>query len=475
MRKILGYTGKICIIMLFCVLCMLIGKKTKAYMVGTSEDKFKIAFNDQVMEGQNLLLVSPNTNFPSNKSSNIVNRLYREDIENYFYQNGLEIKTIETSRGYVKNGRAILGTGAIITTTDDRVMTLVLYGDGNGDGMTCDVSDMNMIVQNIMRWKKVSGLSKFALDVYNDKELTVFDTNRMALKIINRKYPSGDTLVRKMPEDTLVVEHEIFASVDKEEMYVGEQMDISVAVKPPVSKQDVNFESSTPAVATVDDEGTITAVSEGTATITVSSDYYDATSEVTITVVPRPISVTDLRDLTITYDYDDGFLVGDYAYATATVKPDNASNKTIIWTSSNPNVATIDETGRIRAVSKGKTIITATTEDQGISLSQEIEVIDEIKVRDIRITLENAVEIDGTLVLNDKVRKGTKLITSTEVLPARATNDRIKWTSSNQWIATVNENGVITAEADQEGTVIITAEAKDGSGVKKRIRITVIK
>jgi len=60
---------------------------------------------------------------------------------------------------------------------------------------------------------------------------------------------------------------------------------------------------------------------------------------------------------------------------TAEVEPPDAPNKTVIWTSSNPDVATVNATGWVTAVAKGKAIITVTTNDGSFTDSVEIEVI----------------------------------------------------------------------------------------------------
>ena len=121
----------------------------------------------------------------------------------------------------------------------------------------------------------------------------------------------------------------------------------------------VTWTSDKPAVATVDATGKVTAVAGGEATITAKAGDKTATCKVTVKAnVVAVTSVTlDKTELALT--------VGDAAVQLkATVAPDNATDKTVTWTSDKPAVATVDANGKVTAVAGGEAIITAKAGDK---------------------------------------------------------------------------------------------------------------
>ena len=140
--------------------------------------------------------------------------------------------------------------------------------------------------------------------------------------------------------------------------------------------------------------------------------------------------------------------VGRTAKVTANVLPENASNKGVTFTSSHSTVATVDANGNVQAASAGTTTITATAAD-GKGAYGTIT----IKVED----MATGVTLSPTSK-ELKVNETAQLAAS--VLPATA-NQGIKFTSSDETVATVSETGLVTAR--KEGTAVITATAADGS------------
>ena len=129
----------------------------------------------------------------------------------------------------------------------------------------------------------------------------------------------------------------------------------------------VSWSSSADAIATVK-EGVVTPVAEGTAKITAKAGT--VTAECTVTVKPRVIAVTgltlDKQELNLT-------MGGASTTLIAKVEPENATNKTVIWETSAPEVATVQD-GVVTPVGAGKAIITAKTEDGLFSASCTVQV-----------------------------------------------------------------------------------------------------
>ena len=121
----------------------------------------------------------------------------------------------------------------------------------------------------------------------------------------------------------------------------------------------VEWKSDDTGVATVNENGKVTAVAEGTATITVTTTDGNFQDTCTVTVTAPPtVSVTSvtLDKTSLTLD------VGGSDTLTATVEPDNATTKTVTWSTSDKNVATVQD-GVVTAVGAGKATITAAASD----------------------------------------------------------------------------------------------------------------
>ena len=170
----------------------------------------------------------------------------------------------------------------------------------------------------------------------------------------------------------------------------------------------VIYSSSNEAVATVDQTGKITAVGEGTATITALVTGYDAAGKkiytpeeksYKVTVTPATVAVTGL-----TLDAAILRLDNTVKALTATVAPADATDKTVTWVSSDPSVATVDASGNVTPIAKGTATITATAADQ--TATSTVFVYD--KIHNINIDGEAAVpagkswliEGNGTAVAN---------------------------------------------------------------------------
>lgn len=146
----------------------------------------------------------------------------------------------------------------------------------------------------------------------------------------------------------------------------------------------------------------------------------------------------------------------------ATITPDDASDKSIIWKSSDESVAIVDNNGKVSAKSIGSTNITATTKDGEFSVSCRVVVSEDvIKVKELNLSKSSiTLGIDAY----EKI--------DTEIIPTNATNKGIIWRSEDSSIATVSSTGLITGK--KEGTTNIVATTKDGNH-EKFVRVVVKK
>ena len=214
--------------------------------------------------------------------------------------------------------------------------------------------------------------------------------------------------------------------------------------------KNLEWSSSDENVAVVVD-GLVEAKASGTAIITcMSTDESDiyATCEVHVNTLVNNISISE-SNLSL--------IAGNTFQLTATVSPSDADNPSVMWQSSDENVATVVD-GNVTAIHSGNAIITCSAEDgSGINATCNVTVISLVE----RITLD---------LSNIVLKQGlTQRITAT-VEPADANNSAVVWSSSNENVAVV-ENGLVRAVAP--GSAVIECMSTDGTNVSAYCNVTV--
>ena len=212
------------------------------------------------------------------------------------------------------------------------------------------------------------------------------------------------------------------------------------------TNKSVSWKSSNTGTATVDNNGKVTAVKAGSATITVTTTDGSKTATCSVTVTSKTVNVTG-----VTLDKTEMELTeGESAQLKATVSPEDASDKSVKWTSSDEKVATVDNAGKVTAVAPGTVKITVTTTDGNKETSCSITVsANKIPVEEVSLD-KNEVEI----IMGESAQ-----LTAT-VTPEDATDKSVAWSSSDESIATVDETGKVTAL--KVGSATIKVKTTDG-------------
>ena len=288
---------------------------------------------------------------------------------------------------------------------------------------------------------------------------------------------------------------DVTLSQDKADLTkVGETLQLTATVKPSYAdNKTITWKSSDEKVATVDKDGKVTAVANGTATITATSadGKHSATAAITVKIAPEKLTLT-AENKTLTK-------VGDTLQITAKIEPDNAYDK-LIWKSSDERVAIVDVDGKVTAAGNGKAIITATTEDGKLSESVTITVkipekpavnaitgYGNLKARSVTQT-NNSIKVewsrlsgaDGYIVYgsqcngNGKAYKYKKLATITNGKTRTWTHTKLKKATYYKYIVKayklVDGKKVIT-----DISVSVHAVTKGGNyGVAKAVSVTKI-
>lgn len=198
----------------------------------------------------------------------------------------------------------------------------------------------------------------------------------------------------------------------------------------------LSYSSSNPGIVMVDEHGNLVAVSAGTAEVALSSEdgkIYDS-GVITVVVTPTGISVPDSVTLSM----------GDNINASieATVTPEDATDVVIEYSSSDEAIATVDNAGYITAIAAGEADVTAIIADTGLAATCHVIVTPAIESMDMsKSSMTMKPGATGTL--------------SVAVSPEEANISGMTWISTDEAVATVDQEGNVTAVAD--GTATITA------------------
>lgn len=220
----------------------------------------------------------------------------------------------------------------------------------------------------------------------------------------------------------------------------------------------ITYEDGFQATVSMDDSmlGTYDMMQLGTQNITLSklgaSDSF-------------PITVNEIPVLTVAISKSELIMEkGNTEDLTVTISPENATNKNVEWSSSDDSVVTVDQSGKVRAISLGKAVVTAKSAN-GVEGKCEISVV--IPCYSIKITNKGSYNYtEGDYVT--QINVGSTYTFKYQLNPVGST-ETVKWTSADPAIATVNENG--TVKGIKAGTTRITAETQTGK--KDSVCVTV--
>nr|MCR4807722.1 Ig-like domain-containing protein [Lachnospiraceae bacterium] len=241
-------------------------------------------------------------------------------------------------------------------------------------------------------------------------------------------------------------------------MNVGEKHQLVTEVLPrDAINKTVTWKSDNESVATVSDNGLVTALSKGTAAITATThNGLSAVCSVTVTEKPVPVQGLLIDPMEKRLEIGESFTINP------TIIPENATNKKIIWKSTNNNIATVSDNGVVTAgETPGVVTITATTEDGGFGMSCSVDV-ESIRVKSVKIN-------EGDVFMT--VGEDTTLTATCK--PDNAATKTVEWSSSDPSIVTIAMLAGFM-EAKAVGTVTVTARAVDGSGVSDNCTVTVV-
>lgn len=240
---------------------------------------------------------------------------------------------------------------------------------------------------------------------------------------------------------------------------VGETLQLNAVLEPEnVTNNNINWISTNTNVATVNSTGLIQAVAQGSTEIIATTTDESNLSAICKIIVEKPfIEITQIHISPSSARIP----VGKSVKLNAIVTPDDATSTNVLWSTTNASVAAVSQDGNVEAISEGEAVIIASTQD-GSNLSSTC-----------NISVYNNIVLISEIILNPVNIAGGKNEVATinaVIIPENATNKQLRWYSSNDNVAVVND-GVV--KLVKQGTAIITAEALDGSNVKSECAVVV--
>jgi uncharacterized protein YjdB len=381
------------------------------------------------------------------------------------------VATVDSNGGIiaVKAGSAIL----TVTTTDGgktaNCAVTVKPAKISVTGVTLDKTSASLLVGQTQQLK-----ATVSPDNATDKSVSWSSSNANIASVDNAglvtaQKPGSATITvvttdgSKMATcDFTITQPVSGVSLDKTSLTLteGDQATLTATIKPDdASNKEISWSSDSPSIATVEN-GKVTALKEGSAKITVTTKDGNKTAECAVTVNKKIIHVTGVSlDKTAA-----SLVVGQTQQLTATVQPDNATDKSVYWISSNPNVATVDQTGNVTTVGPGSATITVVTTDGSKMATCDFTITQPVS----GVTLDKS-----TLTLTE----GDNATLTATVSPEDASNKEVSWSTSDAGIVSLDQTGnvlTVKATAVKEGTAKITVTTKDG-GKTAECAVTVSK
>lgn len=266
------------------------------------------------------------------------------------------------------------------------------------------------------------------------------------VKITNIAVPES-AMVEKSESITLPVVYgtDDAPAVTPETAATGESAATDEKVAKAAEKLTIEWTSSDESVATVDATGMVVAVSAGEADITasVTDSEMSAVCKVTVKVAAKDITVPDNLDVKLND--------GNETTVEATVSPADATDVKVSYASTDEAVATVDKDGKVQILQPGECDIVTTLTQEGK------------KVVEKKTHIKAFYEVEGiTLDKTEGILTAGNTVTlNATVLPEEIADETIvTWTSSDEKVATVDENGKVTAIAAGEATITANAGEK---------------
>lgn len=409
-------------------------------MDNITNETTKIDSYGMVKEPENVKLYTKQVQQKDTKSS----------IEYYYATNNANaVKNLKTSFKF--DSTKIKFNNAALVTPDAGAV-LEIDRDNLSNGEVSIRADLETPIRSDA-YGAYKDVLKLTFDLVDNQKPTKASLQLIKSVLTTQNRHSDTTSLVEASEAEIVVGVEatgIALNKNALNLTVGGKDVLTATVQPAdATNQEVSWNSSDELVATVDENGRVTALLEGSARITATTIDGSFTAESVVTVTDAE-TIVEAVDVIINEKSID-LMIGESGTLTATVLPANTTNQDISWSSSDEFVAKVDANGRVTGLNVGTTDITVRTED-GSNKTYTIQV--NVKAANISVTGVTLDPVAMTLTVGG----GSQTLFAT-VNPSNATNKAVTWKSSNETVATV-VYGIVQPVA--VGTATITVTTEDG-------------
>ena len=313
--------------------------------------------------------------------------------------------------------------------------------------------------------------SKYQIEIKDDKNYSKYEYISSDTKILEvsstglvtpksggtatitvKKGRSSDSVRVNISSDTIDL------SKNQINLSVSQTYDLKKLINNYSSEKNYKFKTISNNIINVSDNGVVTGISKGNDNVFVSLNNGYSTT-ISITVVESNLDPENI----IINKKNIKLRVGENTKLTTSFVPRNVNNKKITFLSSNPNVITVDSTGKITAKKVGKSTVTATTYNNKTS-SIDVSVISALK-KEKRNTVSEIKRIE-TDTTNIELNIGDSTFIKVFFVPNKVKSKKLKWSTNNKKVAVVT-NGIV--KGVKEGNAVITVKTEN----KKIVRINV--
>ena len=362
--------------------------------------------------------------------------------------NGTAIITVETENGKTDTCEIVVETTPVSLELDKNQIKLDI-STKKSEQLNASVYPTTSNANNVVNWS--SDKPEIATVDANGYVTGISNGNaKITAETTNGKFATCNVLVQTTPISVTLNKTNVTLDMSGEKTL---QLEATINPTSANINTGITWSSTNSAVATVDKYGLVTAMANGSATITVKTGN-GKTASCTVTVKTTPVSI-ELDKTKAVIDLG----VSKTLQLSSKINPNttNAENG-LDWSSNNEKVATVNSSGVVTGVSNGSATITVTTKN-GKSASSIITV----QTSPISISLNKTTETLDLTGTNTTQLSVTYNPTSSNV------NTGITWSSNNSNIASVSTSGLVTAKAN--GSVTITARTENGKTAACAIKV----
>ena len=293
----------------------------------------------------------------------------------------------------------------------------------------------------------------------DDSILTISDTGYMSAKSVGEVTVTVSIKENKKVKDSIVIsviEAKNSLALSEKNIYLTPNEERKIYVYNTNPEGYLIWETNDEYIATVID-GVIKALNYGEAEIKVTNEE-EVNAIINVKVLsPEDEANIELQNISF-YEQDVGLDVGEKYKLTVIFEPRDVSDKTLVWSSSNPEAVTVSSDGEVTAVGDGKSTITATASNGLIAKCETISTSNIIPATNLSLD-----------TIDVKMHVGDAYTLKATITPNNTTSKNITWTSSNPSVATVSRGIIIGLK---EGTTTITAKTNNGKTATANVTVT---